>query len=387
MTSHTPHPAEIASSLNSAFQMFLESSTGLQHQHEQLQRQINRLSADLHVANLRLREEIDNKAAMAEKLVALLAALPAGVVLVEDGVITEFNPAAHHILPHIKRGARWKLPAGWVKTDVIEEFRTDEDDQARYIQVRDAADAQGRRHIIQLLDVTENVLARERMERETKLAAMGRMAAEIAHQLRTPLATATLYAGHLCSDTTANEDRVKFAERLRGQLVHLEQLASSMLGFLKQRPVNTEVVTVADMLHHAAQSIQPLFDERGIKLQLALRGKTRVVTINRHQIQAALVALLENALTVSTPGQSVFLSSKIVGQHVEITLEDQGPGIHSDVIYRLFEPFATTRSNGTGLGLSIARTAIEAHRGEIAAGNRPEGGAWFKLTLPCLKAL
>ena len=72
---------------------------------------------------------------------------------------------------------------------------------------------------------------------------------------------------------------------------------------------------------------------------------------------------------------------------MELTIEDEGPGIHPDVMPRLFEPFSTTRSNGTGLGLSIARNAIESHRGEIAAGNRAKGGAWFKLTMPCLKAL
>ena len=153
MSSRTPHPAEIASSLNNAFQMFLESSNGLQHQHEQLQRQINRLSADLHLANHRLRKEIDEKAAMADKLGALLAALPAGVVLVEDDIITEFNPAAAKILPFLELGAPWKLPDDWTKTDVAEEFRAKQGSGERYIQVRDASDAIGHRHIIQLLDV------------------------------------------------------------------------------------------------------------------------------------------------------------------------------------------------------------------------------------------
>ena len=324
---------------------------------------------------------------MAAKLGALLAALPAGVVLVEDNVITEFNPAAAEILPQLALGASWKLPDTWTKTDVIEEYRASLDSDERFIQVRDAADAAGLRHIIQLLDVTENVRTRERMERETKLAAMGRMAAEIAHQLRTPLATATLYAGHLCNDETSNDDRKKFSVRLRQQLVHLDQLASSMLGFLRQRPKNPEVVPVEEMLQQAAQSIQPLFDERGIALELVIRGKNRVVTIDRLQMHAALISLLENALGISPAGTTVRMASKIVGQHIEICIEDEGPGIHPDVMSRLFEPFSTTRSNGTGLGLSIARTAIESHRGEIAAGNRPQGGAWFKLTLPCLKSL
>lgn len=387
MTSRTPHPAEIASSLNSAFQMFLESSTGLQHQHEELQRQINRLSADLHLANQQLRTEIDQKAAMAEKLAALLAALPAGVVLVEDDVITEFNPAAAKMLPSLTLGAAWQLPESWQKTSVPEEYHAQEEDAERFIQVRDAASTSGRRRIIQLLDVTDNVATRERIERESKLAAMGRMAAEIAHQLRTPLATATLYAGHLCNDTAAVTDRQRFADRLRDQLVHLDQLASSMLGFLRQRPKNPEVVAVPDVLSSAANTIRPLFEERGVLLELDARGEQHCVTINRHQIQAALVALLENALGVSQPGKRVKLASKVVDQHVEITIEDEGPGIDPGVMQRLFEPFSTTRSNGTGLGLSIARNAIESHRGEIAAANRPQGGACFRLTLPCLKSL
>lgn len=365
--------------------MFLHASQSLEGHQQHLHREIEHLSANLAAANAKLRIQVAEKQDATNRLRALLQALPAGVLLVEAGLVVEFNPAASALINGLAVGQQWRLPEQWARTSVPDEYLAADVAGDKVVQVRIVAS--GPRSMIQLLDVTSTVQAHARNEREAKLVAMGRMAADIAHQLRTPLSTALLYASHLADGDLAEEDRAQFAQRLRDQLVRLEGLASSMLGFMRERPKQVEVISLADLAEDSIAACGPLFEKRGIALLRSIEAGDHVIMINRQQIRSAIVALLENALEVSTPGQSITFDVRVEGQRAHILVQDQGPGIAPSMMDHLFEPFSTTRVTGTGLGLSIARTAVEAHRGEIAAVNCPEGGARFTVTLPCMAEL
>ena len=216
---------------------------------------------------------------------------------------------------------------------------------------------------------------------------MGQMAASIAHQLRTPLATATLYAGHLADPLLPPERQRDMADKLRRQLTSLEKLTTRMLQFVRQRPQKTESVPISELFDDAEQAIRPVCERYGVPLEVTLSGEPSLVTVERDAIVSALVAVLENALQVSPQGSVIRMHGVVEHARVRIHIDDHGPGIEASMLQSMFEPFTTSRVNGTGLGLSIARNAIEAHRGEIAASNRPEGGARFSLSLPCMPTL
>lgn len=372
-----------ANSLQDAFQMFLNASQSLEGHQQHLHREIENLSANLAATNAKLRIQVAEKQDATNRLRALLQALPAGVLLVEAGLVVEFNPAASALIDNLAIGQPWRLPEQWARTSVSNEYLAGDADKV--VQVRIVAS--GPRSMIQLLDVTSTVQTHARNEREAKLVAMGRMAADIAHQLRTPLSTALLYASHLADGNLAEDDRAQFAQRLRDQLVRLEGLASSMLGFVRERPKQVEVISLAELAEDAIASCSPLFEKHGVALMRSIEAGENVITINRQQIRSAIVALLENALEVSTAGQSIAFDVRVEGQRAHIVVQDQGPGIAPSMMDHLFEPFSTTRVTGTGLGLSIARTAVEAHRGQIDAVNCAEGGARFTVTLPCMAEL
>ncbi len=375
-----------ADSLQDAFQMFLHASQSLEGHQQHLHREIEHLSANLAATNAKLRVQIAEKQDATNRLRALLQALPAGVLLVEAGLVVEYNPAASALIGGLTIGQPWRLPEQWARTSVPDEYLAGSvDDGDKVVQVRIVAS--GPRSMIQLLDVTSTVQTHARNEREAKLVAMGRMAADIAHQLRTPLSTALLYASHLADGNLAEDDRAQFAQRLRDQLVRLEGLASSMLGFVRERPKQVEVISLAELAEDAIASCGPLFEKRGVALVRSIEAGENVITINRQQIRSAIVALLENALEVSTAGQTIAFDVRVEGQRAHIVVQDQGPGIASSMMDHLFEPFSTTRVTGTGLGLSIARTAVEAHRGQIDAVNCAEGGARFTVILPCMAEL
>jgi two-component system sensor histidine kinase FlrB len=357
--------------LEEAFRLFLQASQELESQQSLLQNQVNRLSEDLAAAN--------------QRLAALLGALPAGVLVIEEGRVRDLNPAAKSLLPEMQEGSAWKIPRGWSATPVAGEYQTTTDSTSRTVQVKEVVF--GDRKILQIQDITESLTQHAETQRQSKLASMGQMAASIAHQLRTPLATATLYAGHLTDPLLATERQREMAEKLRRQLSSLEKLTTRMLQFVRQRPQKTERVLIADLLDEAEQAIRPVCERYGVPLEVGLKGEPSLVSVERDAIVSALVAVLENALQVSPQGSVIRMQASVEPARVRISIDDQGPGIEEAMLHSMFEPFTTSRVNGTGLGLSIARNAIEAHRGEIHASNRSEGGARFTLSLPCMPSL
>jgi two-component system sensor histidine kinase FlrB len=217
---------------------------------------------------------------------------------------------------------------------------------------------------------------------------MGKMAASIAHQFRTPLATALLYSSHLCDGKIAVDDAKEFAERLRKQLLGLEKLSQDMLRFITNRPRKSELLSIHNLIQTAEQGIRPLCEKKGVQFIADIDlPKDQLANVEQQAIVNALLAILENALAVSLPGQQIHIRASSKMQHVTILIDDQGPGIPKAMMDSLFEPFSTGHSNGTGLGLAIAKNALEAHRGSIQAENLTQGGARFTITLPCINSL
>jgi len=355
--------------LAGAFDLFVQASQNLEKQHAALSQKVDALSADLVKANQRLH--------------SLLDALPAAVILVEQGVVTHVNPAARQLLPELVTSTTWRVPNSWMAGEGPNEYQFVDQGTRRTVQMQQIINPHG--SVIQIQDITDNLRTLEESERVDRLAAMGKMSAAIAHQLRTPLSTALLYASHLTSPDLSSTDQQDFARRLQGQLLSLNKLSSNMLQFIRTRPLKTGHWPVDDLVREAAQSLEALRQERDMTLTLELNAPGYLVSVEKSSLVSALVGIVENAFQVCTSGQGIFVRTSIDAAHVRIVIEDEGPGIAADMIDHLFDPFATSRISGTGLGLAIARNTIRSHRGDITAHNRPEGGACFTVFLPSLE--
>lgn len=371
MTTETVNPAAPAQQLAdlvSAFDRFTGASTAIERQHLELTRHLEQLGHDLVQAN--------------ERLSVLIKALPAAVLLVEHGQITHFNDAAAKLIPGLQTHTIWALPAHWEPGEGPNEYRTGPSPRARTVQLQQNHSES--RVVIQIQDITDNLRNLEENERVSRLAAMGKMSAGIAHQLRTPLSTALLYAAHLSNPALELSDRTDFSHRLQNQLLHLEKLASQMLQFIKPGLQATQQTSLDALVQEATEQTQGLFQRHGVQVALDLQASSAMVEAETSSLVAALVAVLENAAQASPTASKVRITTRVQGQRAEAVIEDQGHGISAEMLDNLFEPFATDRSTGTGLGLSIASNVIRRHRGDIAAHNRAEGGACFTIALPCL---
>ncbi len=356
--------------LEEAFALFIEASKAIEAQQALLQSEVQRLSSDLAQANQRLTD--------------LLQALPTGIILVENGTVADQNPAAETLVG-MAVGQPWQVPNSWLPTPMPGEYQTSTNSSARTVKVTQLSLAE--RQIVQIQDITDSLRLHIESQRQSKLASMGQMAASIAHQLRTPLATATLYAGNLGMPNLTPDKQKEALDRLRKQLASLETLTTQMLQFVRQRPQKTEMMSGQALLDEAVAAISPVCEKRNIALQVDVSGMESLINVERQSMVGAMVAVLENALQVSADGGRITVTGRSDGPRLQFVVDDFGPGIPNDMLASLFEPFATSRINGTGLGLSIARNAVEAHRGEILAGNRAEGGARFSISIPCIQAL
>jgi two-component system sensor histidine kinase FlrB len=375
------NPAE----LEQAFSLFTEASAQLTGAYHDLQQQVERLTGELAVANSELRRQLEEKAALSQRLKLLLDALPAGVVVLDrDGCVVEANPAAQRLLGEIPLATRWDDLAGQLfkPSDTPQEWELA---TGRLVNlVSSPFDASGGR-IVLLSDITEAHELQRQLERHQRLSSMGEMAASLAHQLRTPLATALLYTANLTKKNLGDDDRVRFAEKSLARLKHLEQLIQDMLLFVRGGSVAEEEVLVSSLLVELRQTIEPQLHQHGIVFEVKDNAGGVMLAGSRKALTGALLNLLENAMQACAAGGAIQLDAKQVADNVVISVSDSGRGMDAATQERLFQPFFTTRIEGTGLGLAIVRGVVETHGGRIEVESELDKGSRFSIWLPKIK--
>ena len=363
------NPASI-NALQTAFTLFYEESKKLEAQQSELQSKIDLLSTELSESN--------------QRITALIKAMPAGVILLENQIVKIFNPSALQFFPFLSSEQLFAIPQYWRESITPGEYFIESDIPSSPNQtVQVIKIEEDFRTIIQIQDITQNILNLQKTQQESRLTAMGKMTASIAHQIRTPLATALIYSSHLCDLDLDEATKVSFAQRLRKQLLDLEKLSKEMLQFVANRPQKLQLISLKDLVLETKLAIQPLCDQKRVELKIQNCDPSIKITAEKLPLMNAFIAILENALEVSNANQIIEFKIRSDHQRCEIQIEDQGPGIPENIIDSMFEPFFSTGVNGSGLGLSIAKNAIEAHRGTIRAHNTGHG-ACFTITLPCI---
>lgn len=376
--------------LEQAFSLFNQASAQLTGAYQELQQQVARLTGELAVANGELRRQLLEKEALSQRLSHLLAAMPAGIVVLDQqGIVIELNPAARELLGKTLLGRPWaELAAGaLVPTSLPHEWDLAFADgrQIRRVSISSSPlDAAGGQ-VLLIHDMTEAYAIQRELQRHQRLSAMGEMAAGLAHQLRTPLATALLYAAHLNKPKLAESDRVRFADKALARLRHLEHLIQDMLSFVKGESAGQEAVKVSALLAELQQVMEPQMAERGLAFSVEDQSLGASVLGSRKALIGALLNLLENAMQACPAGARIVLKGT-AGEDGQVVLAvaDNGPGINAATQERLFEPFFTTRTDGTGLGLAIVRGVAEAHGGTVQVRSAPGRGSEFSLLLPRL---
>ncbi len=370
-----------ASELQRAFAVFNQVSAELTQAYDALQGKVASLTHELAVANGELLRQYQEKEALSEKLSSLLDALPAGVVLMDaNAEVLAMNPAAATMFPLEIVGRHW----GDVARDYLEptltvgEWLTGD----RRVSMAESALPSTGGKILLVHDITAAHQMKTELDRNQRLVSMGEMAASLAHQLRTPLAAALLYTANLGQESIAEDSRQRFAEKASAQLRRLERLIQDVLLFARGESIGRDVIPAAELLHEAAQTVEPLMREHGLHFLAVDDSQGAVFVGGRKAIFGALVNLLENAMQATPAGGEIRFSGTHDGDLLRLAVKDSGPGVSREMQARIFEPFYTTKGQGTGLGLAIALGVARAHGGAITLNSEPGQGAEFVMELP-----
>lgn len=372
--------------LEHAFDRFTQVSGQLIDAYLALQQQVSHLSEQLALANEQLSRRVAENTALLGRLSLLLNMLPAGVIEIDaEGRVSRQNRAASALLGEDWTHRPWEACASSfghaAHDDGQVSYHTPQGElRHMLIQRQPLPDDDGA--IILVQDVSRALEMQQQLAQQERFVAMGRMAASLAHQLRTPLATAMLYTSHLNRPSIDDTDRLKFAGKALTRLRALEGLVSDMLGFVRGHVEAREWVALPRLLADAEQVFAPQAQAREVVLDWPAQAPQVELYSDGKALLGAFVNLLENALVFSPPQGHIRVSTELGNGVLKLTVQDDGPGVSAEVAPRIFDPFFTTRADGTGLGLAIARGVAEVSGGELTL-QASTRGACFRLQLPC----
>jgi signal transduction histidine kinase len=260
-------------------------------------------------------------------------------------------------------------------------------------QVRDA---RGRLNGATLFfkDLTRVEQLEERERLRDRLAALGEMAAAIAHEVKNPLAGIEVMAGILKRQLTDSED----AQSILGDIIKEAKMANAIvlevLEFVRPIRLQVERTSLEDVVRDAISLAEGHVPRGDVRVDVALPRDIGSIQGDPHQLRQLFTNLVINAFEALTGRGCVSISAVQLiedetpgsegqnGPSVQVDVIDDGPGMPPDVMEKIFSPFFTTKPQGSGLGLAIVRKIVDAHDGRIDVSARPSGGTQFRVTLP-----
>jgi signal transduction histidine kinase len=243
-------------------------------------------------------------------------------------------------------------------------------------------------HLLEEISRTVDQLQQREHEvlRAEQLAAVGQLAAGVAHELRNPLTSIKMLVQTGLEGRPPQGLPPEDLEVLECEIRRMEKYIQTFLDFAKPPRSERRACDLLAVVRRAVSLVEGRARRQRVDVEQGAPAGDVRLNIDPEEIQQVLVNLLLNALDALPRGGSIRVEVEPQGGGVEVRVSDNGPGIPPQVHDRLFEPFVTSKENGVGLGLSICKRLVEAHGGSIRGGNLPGGGAVLALTLPVEEA-
>lgn len=369
--------------LQAAFKTFSAASFHLSKSYQNLESTVSELSRQLEESQKQRFNELHAKEMLANRLAAIVAALPGGVIVINrSGLILEYNKTAEQLLGVTLVEKSW----GNIATTVLVHGKLSAGDvilkNKRWVNLSFCPLGDCGEQIILISDVTQSRMINESANRYERLAAIGEMIAKFSHQIRTPLASCVLYLSGLESRLCFEEKGVFYISKIRTCLNNIERNINDLLVYTKGKSSVIEKIGIREFITRVELCVQYALETSHSKLILESIPDKVEISGNISALEGVLQNLIINA--IQAKGCDAEVRLKIIKRHdyIEIYLTDNGLGIPKKIRPRVFEAFFTTKSDGTGLGLAFAKSVIEMHRGTIQLIKSGSNGTVFKVMLP-----
>lgn len=333
----------------------------------------------------------------------LISALPVGLIATDSlGIIQVLNDAAEKILPLERSGALGRSAAEILPGPFREMFHghtpPPEHDRQREVQFSLGSDSSSTLHlagmvvlddngdfageVLLIRDLTEVRALEKELQRTERLAALGKMAAGVAHELRNPLSSIKGLAVLLKQKFSPHSKEAETAEVLVREVERLNRSIGEMLDFAKPAQLNRQPTSIIDFIQKTLSLVEVDTRSFGITLRLENEDDLPEVAIDQDKLQQVLLNLFLNAIEAMPKGGELVVRINQKNQKLVIVIEDSGVGIAADDLGKVFDPYFTTKSDGTGLGLALSSKIMEEHDGDIEIASTPGKGTRVKVCLP-----
>jgi two-component system, NtrC family, sensor histidine kinase HydH len=322
--------------------------------------------------------------------------MPAGLVLVgPDGRVAMANAAAESLAGVGDGGLTGQAASGILPSGVLEQAGGGERQMdmalgggpvlALGVSVSEVRTDEGVPvgALVLLRDLREVRRLEAEVRRREKLAAVGHLAAGVAHEIRNPLSSIRGYAAYFGAKFAPGSEDRQAAEVMVREVDRLNRVISELIEFSRPSDLKRRPVRLGELAAHAERLTRPDATARGVSVDLSGAADGPEVMVDPDRLSQALLNLCLNAIQAMPSGGIMTLSAGLVPDgRAFLEVADNGPGIPPEQRDRIFDPYFTTKPQGTGLGLPLAHKIVEAHGGEIRVAVKAGGGTVMTVLLP-----
>lgn len=229
----------------------------------------------------------------------------------------------------------------------------------------------------------ELIETHKRLVTQERIAALGRAAAQVSHEVKNPLAGLLLYSLHLKEKSSNfSESQTYLVDKIVDTIKHLNSRVEQILGFA--RPVNLTLVAgnLNQLVNDVLELLRPQLTANKVEVRLSLDQQPAYAMLDQSSLRGALMNLMLNAIEAMREGGTLSIAIEHAGESLRLEIADTGHGISEEEVKKIFEPFYTTKEQGLGLGMPYAKKIIEQHGGTISLNSRPGEGTTISITLP-----
>lgn len=234
-------------------------------------------------------------------------------------------------------------------------------------------------YLLIAIDITEIKELESQLAHSEKLAALGKMAAILTHEIKTPLTSIKMNSDMLAESLELSEDDKNSMNIIKKEINRLNNLVKEVLQFAKQMTLQKEWFDIKELINEIIENSKAKFADK--HFIVSYDGENAQIYGDKEKLHQVFLNLIQNSFEAAEEAGEIKIDSNINNGKIEFTLKDNGLGIPNDMKNKIFEPFYTTKSSGTGLGLAVARKIIELHNGKIELVSSCKGETIFQIEL------
>jgi signal transduction histidine kinase len=292
------------------------------------------------------------------------------------------------VIPEIVRAGAYDFIAKPIVKDVLLNAVARAAERKRLTDEKRRLEAEIKRHAEELETrvaerTAELVETHKRLVQQERIAALGRAAAQVAHEVKNPLAGLLLYSLHLKSKIgESSQSEASLVDKIVDTINHLTERVEQILGFARPLNLTRTSGNINGIVNNALELLQPQIIANNIDVRLSLSEHASSVMIDESSMRGALMNVILNAIEAMPNGGRLSVTSDRTDDTLRLEIVDTGRGISEEEAKDIFEPFYTTKEKGLGLGMPYAKKIIEQHGGTISVATRPGEGTKLSITLP-----